>query len=171
MTKDIIAKLRAELEAGITTEVQAVYLLAGIRKLIERDEAEDDYPALKFHCDWALHARLDRRSARVMLKLFDDAHVDLRNNVGLGDLPVDVRRGIDRIAKMKGFEAELGKFFDESSCSGRGRCAEPCSNMWPITTRSAITRASRTGSCSHCRIEGQAGTTELCVARNDWVVC
>jgi|ERR1039458_7851313 hypothetical protein len=35
----------------------------------------------------------------------------------------------------------------------------------------AITRASRTGSCSPCRIEGRAGRTELCVARNDWVVC
>ena len=35
----------------------------------------------------------------------------------------------------------------------------------------AITRASRTGSCSPCRIEGQVGVTELCVARNDWVVC
>jgi len=46
-----------------------------------------------------------------------------------------------------------------------------CSNTWPITTRSAITRASRTGSCSPCRIEGRAGITELCVARNDWVVC
>jgi len=35
----------------------------------------------------------------------------------------------------------------------------------------AITRASRTGSCFPCRIEGRAGRTELCVARNDWVVC
>ena len=53
----------------------------------------------------------------------------------------------------------------------RGRCAEPYSNRWPITTRSAITRASRTGSCSPCRIEKRAGITELYVARNDWVVC
>ena len=39
------------------------------------------------------------------------------------------------------------------------------------SARSAITRASRTASCSHCRIEGRAGITELCVARNGWVVC
>jgi hypothetical protein len=45
------------------------------------------------------------------------------------------------------------------------------SNMWPITTRSAITRASRTGSCSRCRIEGRARITGWCVVRNDWVVC
>ena len=57
---------------------------------------------------------------------------------------------------------------DLRGCTGH---AEPCSNTWPITTRSAITRASRTGSCSPCRIEGRAGITELCVARNDWVVC
>ena len=60
---------------------------------------------------------------------------------------------------------------NEYLAAERDRCAEPCSNTWPITTRSAITRASRTDCCSPCRIEGRAGITELCGARNDWVVC
>ena len=33
---------------------------------------------------------------------------------------------------------------NEYLAAERDRCAEPCSNTWPITTRSAITRASRT---------------------------
>ena len=57
MTRDIIQKLKEQIEAGITTEVQVVYLLTGVRKLIERDEVEDEYPKLKFHCDWVLHPR------------------------------------------------------------------------------------------------------------------
>ncbi|SRR6266513_4655461 len=35
-TRDIIPKLTSELDKGITTEAQAVYLLVGIRKIIER---------------------------------------------------------------------------------------------------------------------------------------
>jgi len=110
MTRDIIEKLRAELEAGITTEVQAVYLLAGIRKIIERDGLRDEYPMLKFHCDWALHPRMDQRPAREMLKLFDDAHVDLRNGIELHDLPAEAKRGVYRITKMEDFEGDLERF-------------------------------------------------------------
>lgn len=48
-TRDIISKLTKELDAGITTEVQVVYVLAGVRKLIERDGLEDQYKDLRFH--------------------------------------------------------------------------------------------------------------------------
>jgi hypothetical protein len=109
MTPDIRRKLAAEIKRGITTEVQVVYVLTGIRKLIERDEAEDDYPVLRFHCDWALHPRMDRASARAMLKLFDDAVLALKKKAGL---PADVRRNLDRIAQMKAFKAELERFLD-----------------------------------------------------------
>jgi hypothetical protein len=50
-TRDIVSKLAGELDRGIETEVQVVYVLAGIRKLIERDNAKERYPDLKFHCD------------------------------------------------------------------------------------------------------------------------
>jgi hypothetical protein len=66
MTPDIIRKLTAELDQGITTEVQVVYLLAGIRKIIERDNVGDRYSDLKFHCDWALHSRMDRAAAKAV---------------------------------------------------------------------------------------------------------
>jgi hypothetical protein len=106
-TPDIISKLGDELGKGITTEVQVVYLLAGIRKLIERDNLEEEYAALNFHCDWVLHSRLDRAGAKTVLRPFDDAHVTMRRHM---DLPRDLRAEIDRISKMKTFEQELTKF-------------------------------------------------------------
>ena len=43
-----------------------------------------------------------------MLKLFDDAHVDLRNGIELHDLPAEARRGVYRITKMEGSAEESG---------------------------------------------------------------
>ena len=110
MTPDIIRKLERELAKGITTEVQIVYLLAGIRKLIERDKVDDAYAGLKFHCDWALHSSMDRTAAKAILKLFDSAHVLLRGNIELSTLPAKLRNEIDRISQMTSFEVELSQF-------------------------------------------------------------
>ncbi|MGD0887249.1 MAG: hypothetical protein ABSA46_20590 [Thermodesulfovibrionales bacterium] len=110
MTPDILRKLAVELNTGITTEVQVVYLLAGIRKLIERDKTEDQYPRLKFHCDWALHSSMDRAAAKAILRQFDAAHPLLLGNVELHNLPAPLKSEIDRISTMHSFEEELSKF-------------------------------------------------------------
>lgn len=109
-TPEIIRKLTEELDKGITTEVQVVYILAGVRKLIERDEVEDEYADLRFHCDWALHSCMDRAAARGILRQFDAAHPLLRDGIELHKLPADLRSEIDRISKMKSFERELTEF-------------------------------------------------------------
>ena len=109
MTKDIINKLRAELDRGICSEVQVVYLLVGIRKLIERDELNEAYPALGFHCDWALHSKLDRAGAKAILQLFDSAHPSLKEN---HELPAPLRNKIDQISKMHSFREELSRFLN-----------------------------------------------------------
>src|SRR6185369_3652850 len=110
MTAEILDKLTTELEKGITTEVQVVYLLAGIRKIIERDQIEDEFPSLKFHCDWALHSSMDRAAAKVILRLFDDAYGLLMHDVRLGDLPPDLNTAIKRVSHMQSFETELEQF-------------------------------------------------------------
>jgi hypothetical protein len=46
-------------------------------------------------------------------------------------------------------------------CAFRSLVEAEIGNTWHITTRSAITKASRTGSYFHCRIEGRAGIAEL----------
>jgi len=109
-TRDIISKLTSELDKGITTEAQAVYLLVGIRKIIERDKIGREYADLRFHCDWALHSSLDRTAAIAILKKFDAAHAFLRGNIKPYDLPPALRTEIDRISKMKLFEREFSGF-------------------------------------------------------------
>ena len=109
-TPEIIRKLKDELDKGIATEVQAIYLLAGIRKLIECHGVEDQYADLRFHCDWALHSSMDRGAARVILRQFDAAHALLRSGLALHQLPPALRNEIDRISKMRSFEKELTKF-------------------------------------------------------------
>lgn len=71
MTKDIIAKMRDELDKGVDSEVQVVYLMAAIRKLIERDGCDAPFGALPFHCNWVLHSKLDQSAAVKLLLKFD----------------------------------------------------------------------------------------------------
>jgi hypothetical protein len=111
-TPEIRAKLTAELHKGITTEVQVVYLLAGIRKLIERDELGEEYSDLKFYCDWTLHSHLDRAGAKAILSKFDAAHPLLRSGTELHNLPSGLRTEITRISKMNSFEKQLTAFLD-----------------------------------------------------------
>jgi hypothetical protein len=110
MTPDILRKLARELDAGIATEVQVVYLLAGIRKLIERDGVKERYTDLNFHCDWALHSSMNRATAKTILKKFDDAHVLLQTNIELQELPPDLKTDIDRISTMQSFKTEMYQF-------------------------------------------------------------
>ena len=107
-TPEIIRKLTKELRTGITTEVQVVYLLAGIRKLMERDKIKEQFEALTFHCDWVLHSQLRGPTAQAILSRFDAASLVLKNSkVPLRDLPSDLRVEIDKISKMESFEEEL----------------------------------------------------------------
>lgn len=111
-TSDILEKLKRELDAGITTEVQVVYLLAGVRKLMERDEVGDQYPNLKFHCDWVLHPKLQGTGAKAILREFDVAQPLLKGGLELHNLPPGVRGEIERISKMRYFHKELDGFLD-----------------------------------------------------------
>jgi hypothetical protein len=72
MTEEILTKLRRELDAGIHTEVQVVYVMAAIRKLMERDGSSQSYANLHFFCNWALHSKLDQSAAIKILVQVDD---------------------------------------------------------------------------------------------------
>ena len=109
MTEEIIRKLTAQLNEGITTEVQVVYLLVGIRKLIERDAQGEKYRNLNFYCDWVLHSELDRCGAKAILREFDKAHPLRKSGI---DLPQELRKEIDDISGMRFFEEELTRFLE-----------------------------------------------------------
>lgn len=69
MPNEIIRKLKTLLDQGICSEAEVVFLLVGIRKLLERDGGlKKIYPKLRFYCDWVLHAKLDRKDAREILE-------------------------------------------------------------------------------------------------------
>jgi hypothetical protein len=100
MTKDIIRKLEAELYAGIATEAQVLYLMSGLRKLLEQQQAKRQYEYLTFHCDWVLHPKLQGTTAQKILGQFDHANIHLKAGMNLHDLPADLQREIDGISKI-----------------------------------------------------------------------
>ncbi len=59
MTKDIVGKLEALLNQPIDSECKVVYLLAEVRKLLERDDPEHKMGSLWMYCHWALHVDLE----------------------------------------------------------------------------------------------------------------
>ena len=109
MKEEIIRKLTAQLDEGITTEVQVVYLLVGIRKLVERDDKWAQYPTLNFSCDWVLHSKLDRSGAKAILREFDRAHPLWKNEE---KLPRALENKINDISGMGSVEKELTSFLE-----------------------------------------------------------
>ena len=59
MQNDMVENITRELNNKITTEVQTVYLLVQIRKLMESKTKKPHF-TLKMFCDWALHIELTR---------------------------------------------------------------------------------------------------------------
>jgi hypothetical protein len=73
MEDEIIRKIKAELELGIKTESQVVYLLVEVRKLLDkRPTSFEGFTSLRLYCDWAVHERLSsNRLARDVVKRAD----------------------------------------------------------------------------------------------------
>ena len=74
MEEDIINKIDEILEVGDFTEPNTLYLLAEIRKLfdgIDQDKT-NKYKLINFYSDWVVHAKLDRRPAKEMLKFLEN---------------------------------------------------------------------------------------------------
>jgi hypothetical protein len=65
-------KLREQLFEHLITERRVVYVLTLIRKLLETDKFPEQYMALSFYCDWALHTELSRAGAKRIIKIFED---------------------------------------------------------------------------------------------------
>jgi hypothetical protein len=59
VTSGIVSKLTALLSEPIDSECKVVYLLAEVRKLLERDDPEHNMGSLWMYCHWALHVDLE----------------------------------------------------------------------------------------------------------------
>ena len=104
-------KLRRELSSKAhLTEARVVYILAAIRKLIERTRQQKIYFALNFHCSWALHTTMDRGGgAERILKRFDKAY-ELLKDKSLDELPTMLADDLKATVGLENFRASLGAF-------------------------------------------------------------
>jgi hypothetical protein len=107
---DILKKLRDHLNAGVETEADALYLLTEVRKFLEQQGLKPTFEYLTFHCDWAVHAKLQGRMAQRVLEQFDKANIHLRTGLHLHELPNGLRLEIDRLSKLTYFENEFDTF-------------------------------------------------------------
>jgi hypothetical protein len=54
----IVDKLYLELQRPIETEMQVVYILVELRKMLEHDGKKKQYPVLNMYGNWAVHTKL-----------------------------------------------------------------------------------------------------------------
>ena len=81
-----------------------------LRKVLEHQGTKPDYEYLTFHCDWAVHTKLEGRMAQNILRRFDAANSHLKTGVELHDLPLPLQREVEGISKMRYFKEELKRF-------------------------------------------------------------
>jgi hypothetical protein len=60
MTKSIVGKLAVHLSKPVNDEQSVVYLLVGVRKLLEKESKTHSHKSLWMYCHWALHVDLDK---------------------------------------------------------------------------------------------------------------
>lgn len=114
MINDILTKLHGEFRQKISSERQVVYVMVQIRKAIEGSE---DFDVLKFHCDWVMHPKLDRRSAKELLDKLNSRYADVHRANGAPE-------AMKKLGQELGLEAlhvEFHKFLkqyglDDSFC-------------------------------------------------------
>ncbi len=58
MTNELINKLCQAFGEPVADEKDVIFILSKIRKLIENENLSNNFPLLKRHTDWALHAKI-----------------------------------------------------------------------------------------------------------------
>jgi hypothetical protein len=146
MIPNILRKLETLLNTGITAETEVVYLMSGLRKLLEQQQAKKQYKYLTFHCDWTLHSKLEGPAAQEILSKFDAANPHLKAGVELHELPGDLRSEIDNISQMKYFKKELAEFLQANGFPSINAVRK----AWTIFGRCLSVAAGETHSGNYC---------------------
>lgn len=102
---DILSKLQLELTQDVTSERQVVYILVQIRKLIDNDNHAKDLEALRLHCDWVVHPKLDRKGARQLLGKLNDRYTTVLKTNPNADL-----QELSKRLGLRAFQAEFQEF-------------------------------------------------------------
>ena len=107
MIPEIIRKLSEAFGEPLSREMQAVYILAEIRKLLELERLKSKYPSLNFHCCWALHVTAKGVGADRILKRFDDAYAYWKD---IHSAPKEVVLPLGRTMALSSFKLDLKCF-------------------------------------------------------------
>lgn len=79
--RSIIEKLKSALHRTITTEMQVVYILVEVRKLLENNDQNHLFPVLNLYCNWVVHTKLSASPvADSIVRLFDELMYRRANN-------------------------------------------------------------------------------------------
>lgn len=108
MQIDITRKLKSEIESGITKETQVVYILTGIRKILEQSEYPKEFGRLKFYCDWALHSRLSGPPAQKVVQILGLIYKCMAKGVSVPDHSEAMR-----LIKFELLKEELSTFLQK----------------------------------------------------------
>src|SRR5438552_3646358 len=77
MKDELVKKIQHVLDRPITNEMQLVYLLVELRKLMDRDGYKD--PVLRMFCNWVVHTSLENRAqgSTLILNEFDELMIEV----------------------------------------------------------------------------------------------
>ena len=136
MTPDILSKIGAHLKKPIKTEASVVYLLAQVRKVLERERPEPKPLSLWLHCHWALHVQLtDPRTTKELLEQVDAFIMDSVSGFdGAGRLSFGASHNLFKdLVSLNGFRSQLDYFLNKHSlpsalCTSNDRWASFISN-------------------------------------------
>ena len=108
MEHDIVRKLRAEVERGISTESQVVYIMVKIRKLFDLDKqrAALAYSTLRLYCDWAVHVELGGPQAQNIVRMADAFYPKLLK----GEVTEQEKYDFRSAFSLNRFREELNQF-------------------------------------------------------------
>jgi hypothetical protein len=112
MEHDIVRKLRAELERGISTESQVVYVLVKIRRLLDLDRdqgATPEYNSLRLCCNWAVHVKLSFSQAQKIVKMADAFYPKLLSE----ELTEQEKNVFRNVFSLSTFRGELNQFLSD----------------------------------------------------------
>lgn len=125
MTDELVRKIQRVLNRRITNEMQVMYLLVELRKLMDRDGYKD--PVLRMFCNWVAHTALDRRGdgSTLVPSEFDDFMAELYERKKLLPHPKHIsfgtfREGLIRCFKHFGLSTKFSTAWQSGRSSSGG---------------------------------------------------
>ncbi len=114
MRAAILEKIAKELDNGINTEPKVLYLLAEIRKYIDRcsEREKRRYPNLYFYCNWVLHITMDRTPAKRILNRFESVISGTKDLKEISRIIIEQEKDFYSFISLK---KELQTFFERNS--------------------------------------------------------